>query len=156
MKKALSALTYKGKRLMQFHIEDKDWFSLTLWRKDSLIVTLLSKSLCGDQYATLHVVRTGANIMLDSLDELYHHLDTKPDRNTIDASVLLALQEGRDKLLKHYRLANWIYCALLILDRRHKLETFDMSQWGKELKKGSCSKVERIFRTVPANPCNFV
>lgn len=50
-----------------------------------------------------------------------------------------------DKLLKHYRKSNWIHCATLILNPCHKLETFDESVWGRELKTKAYEKFEKIL-----------
>lgn len=74
------------------------------------------------------------------------NLDSKPDRSQLDESLLLALQAGRDKMLKHYIKTNWIYCVVLILDSRHKFETFKKTVWGNELFESSKQKFETIFK----------
>ena len=66
-------------------------------------------------------------------------------RTRADEVLLLAVQAGRDKMLKHYIKNNWIYCVVLILDPRHKVESFDLSDWGKALKKESYKKFIDIF-----------
>jgi len=48
--------------------------------------------------------------------------------------LIFALQSARDKILKHYKKSNWIYCVSLILDPRHKIEAFDKTAWGRDLK----------------------
>lgn len=69
------------------------------------------------------------------------------DRNEIDELLILALQGGRDKMLKHYRKCNWIYCAVLVLDPRFKVETFKKTEWGLEMLKSSYDKFLSIFKT---------
>ena len=67
-------------------------------------------------------------------------------RTKADEVLLLAMQSGRDKILKHYRKANWVYCVALILDPRHKLEAFDLKLWSRELKSRSLEKFQTILR----------
>jgi len=57
----------------------------------------------------------------------------------------LSFQAARDKILKHYKKTNWIYCISLILDPRHKAETFDLTAWGTEIKERSLRKFEEIY-----------
>ena len=56
------------------------------------------------------------------------------------------MQVGRDKIIKHYKKANWIYCVALILDPRHKLEAFDLKEWSKEFKDQSNQKFRDLLR----------
>ena len=58
------------------------------------------------------------------MESLVSELDNRLDGCIIDKTLLLALQASRDKMLKHYIKTNWIYCSSLILDPRHKVETF--------------------------------
>lgn len=51
-----------------------------------------------------------------------------------------------DKLIKHYCKCNWIYCISLILDPKHKVEGFDATTWGKNLKDCSISKFEYVYK----------
>ncbi|WP_375638043.1 hypothetical protein, partial [Bartonella sp. CL9QHWL] len=44
----------------------------------------------------------------------------KADRNATDEALLLCFQQGRNKMLQHYAKSNWLYCASLVLDPRHK------------------------------------
>ena len=41
-------------------------------------------------------------------------------------------QAGPEKLLKHYHKSNCIYCVCLVLDPRHKIESFNATTWGKD------------------------
>lgn len=52
---------------------------------------------------------------------------------------------ARDKILKHYKKTNWIYCISLILDPRHKAEIFGLTPWGTELKESSLRKFKEIY-----------
>jgi len=49
-------------------------------------------------------------------------------------------------MFKHYSKANWIYCAALILDSRHKIETFDLTSWGKEMKAESIKQFLELYK----------
>lgn len=128
-------------------IIEGEWGMLSLLHKYLKSFKKFSNVLCGDKYPTLPSVVVGVNILLDSLETLCENLDEKPDRNAMDATAILAFQAGRDKLLKHYNKTNWIYCAVLILDPRHKLETFEKTSWGKALKERSLGEFETIFKT---------
>jgi len=59
----------------------------------------------------------------------------------------LGFQAARDKILKHYKKTNWIYCITLILDPRHKTETFNLTLWEIEIKEMSLQKFELIYKT---------
>uniref|UniRef100_A0A2H1W0G7 SFRICE_026981 n=1 Tax=Spodoptera frugiperda TaxID=7108 RepID=A0A2H1W0G7_SPOFR len=41
---------------------------------------------------------------------LVKKLDEKPNRSEVDERLILAFQAARDKMLKHYKKSNWIYC----------------------------------------------
>ena len=49
-------------------------------------------------------------------------------------------------MVKHYRKTNWVYCVSLILDPRHKLETFDLTDWGQNLKEMAYEKFVEILK----------
>lgn len=49
-------------------------------------------------------------------------------------------------MLKHYTRTNWTYCSDLILNPRHKLETFNLTSWGREIKKESFLKFKGIYK----------
>ncbi|CAH1111968.1 unnamed protein product [Psylliodes chrysocephalus] len=54
-------------------------------------------------------------------------------------------EAARDTIIKHDKKTNWIYCSTLILDPRHKAETFDLTVWGTELKVQTLKTFELIF-----------
>ncbi|CAH1112078.1 unnamed protein product [Psylliodes chrysocephalus] len=58
---------------------------------------------------------------------------------------IFGFQADRDKIIKHYQKTNWIYCSTLILDPRHKAETFDLTVWGAELKVQTLKTFESIL-----------
>lgn len=146
MQKSISALTSNNAVLKHLIITEEEWKLLTMFPTYLRCFKKISTVLSGDQYATLPSVVVGINILIDSIEKLCHTLDAKLDRSKSDESIILAFQSGRDKLLKHYNKTNWIYCAALILDPRHKLVTFDKTSWGKELKEQSYDEFKRIFK----------
>ena len=85
-------------------------------------------------------------MLIDEIEKYTHELDSIEDLNSNDEMLIKAFQAGRDKILKHYDRCNWIYCVALILDPRHKIDCFENSSWGKELKNLSVSKFEHVFR----------
>lgn len=138
--KALSALSFNYKSLNPLILKTQTGILWKFWR----LIYWFSRSCLRHCVENNTLVIIGVNIAVDSLEELCTRLENHSDRNKIDEAVLLAFQKGPDKLLKHYRKANWIYCAVLILDPRHKLETFDWSEWGTNLKNQSYSKFKDI------------
>lgn len=72
-------------------------------------------------------------------------LDSKIERTEVDEQLILGFQAARDKMLKHYTKTNWIYCTTLILDPKDKLETFDLTPWGLEIKSESLNRFEKLY-----------
>ncbi|CAH1114784.1 unnamed protein product [Psylliodes chrysocephalus] len=87
------------------------------------------------------------NLLLDKLEKWSRNLDQKVDRNNVDEALILSLQVARDKILKHYDKTNWMYCVVLILDPRHKVETFSATNWGKSLETKAVEHFEKIYKT---------
>ena len=71
------------------------------------------------------------NVLLDKVEKIVFDLDEKINRNRLDEILIREFQEGRDKILKHYRLRNLFYSASLILDPRHKVKKFSKTEWRK-------------------------
>ena len=94
---------------------------------------------------TLPSVVVAFNILIDKIETICKDLDCKTNRSPNDELLILAFQAGRDKLLKHYLKCNWIYCVSLILDPRHKLDCFDFTEWGKDMKDKSIEKFESLY-----------
>lgn len=72
--------------------------------------------------------------------------DRKVDGTPVEKQLILGFQDARNKIIKYYHKTNWIYAAVLILDPRHKLEAFDMTSWGQELKRMSVQTFEDIYK----------
>lgn len=147
MRKAISALANNEKKLNHLVIDEAEWELLDKLQKYLKSFKQFSTLLGGDKYPTLPAVIVGANILLDKLEKLCHSWDQKPDRSPDDERLIIAFQAARDKLIKYYNLTNWIYGVVLILDPRHKLESFDKTPWGKSLKDASYKLFEEILRT---------
>lgn len=131
MKKSLSAFLQNYKKLKHLLIEEDEWKTLHFPQKYLRSFKQFSVFLGGDKYPTLPSVIIGANILLNDLEKICYSLDSKKERSWSDEQLIHAFQASRDKLLKYYNLTNWIYGVVLILDPRHKLETFDKTCWGK-------------------------
>ena len=86
------------------------------------------------------------NVLLDKLEKTIKILDEKVNRNNID-EMLVSMQAGCNKLIKHYSKCNWIYCAVFILDPRFKIETFKKTAWGLEMMDHSYKKFVNILKT---------
>lgn len=91
------------------------------------------------------MVVIGINLLLDKLELWAQELDNKNNRCVVDEQLIFVLQSARNKILKHYKKSNWIYCISLILDPQHKIEAFYKTAWGRDLKDLSMTKFEEIF-----------
>lgn len=105
----------------------------------------LSTKLGGEKYSTLPMVTLLFNMLLDKIEAFIGELNNKSNRSGIDENLLQGYVAARDKMLKHYRKTNWIYCIALVLDPRFKLEPFLKTVWGKELKECTLEKLEDMF-----------
>lgn len=100
------------------------------WRVISQISVILqcfnrvSDVLCGGKYVILPSIVVEFHMMLDKMEATVEVIDKKPDRNSLDEVIIFAIQTECEKMLKHYRKFNWIYCVALILDPRFRLEGF--------------------------------
>lgn len=103
---------------------------------------ILSTKLGGEKYVTLPLVIVSFNLLLDKIEKTIFDLDAKSDRSEIDKKLIFGFQAARDKMLKHYKKTNWVYCATLILDPRHKSETFDLTTWGRRSKLKVCTNLK--------------
>lgn len=131
--------------LADFQILEEEWQIIEKVYKFLINFKVLTTKLGGDKYTTLPFVIVSFNLLLDKIEATVRQLDEKIKRTEVDEKLILAFQAARDKMLKHYRMTNWIYCTTLILDPRHKAETFDLTVWGTELKQRSIQKFENIF-----------
>lgn len=104
----------------------------------------VSKILSSDSDVTLLTVVLAFTMLVDKIESITINLNNKFNRNIQDEVLLFA---GQNKLLKHYRKCNWIYCISLILDSRYKTEGFNITAWGKKLKDSSTLKFEDIYES---------
>lgn len=146
MKTAINLLCENNDIFKRFQLNDSEWDLLKNIAVFLRGFKMLSTMLCGEKYVTLPAVVVAFNILLDKVESIIQELDNKQERSEKDESLIIAFQAGRDKLLKHYRKTNWMYCVALILDPRHKYETFDYSEWGKNLKEESIRIFEELFK----------
>lgn len=64
------------------------------------------------------------NMLLCEIEKQMIELDNNENRTEIDEILIKSFTEGRNKMLKHYSKTNWLYCASLIIDPRHKVNTY--------------------------------
>jgi len=132
--------------IRRFLLTNDEWYLLTqihLFLKNFKLVSTL---LGGDKYATLPLVIVAFNMLLDKIENTIKSLNDKKGRCQTDENLFWAFQAARDKLIKYYDKTNWIYCVVLLLDPRHKLETFNLTNWGKELLCQSLEKFKEIYK----------
>ncbi|CAG9822148.1 unnamed protein product [Phaedon cochleariae] len=146
LKDALNSLCDHNDKLKENKIKGHEWELLDVIQKYLKPFKSLSTLLCGEKYPTLPLVIVGFNILIDKIEKLIIELDCKEERTHMDEKIILAFKTGRDKMLKHYYKTNWTYCAVLILDPRHKVDMFSRTAWGREMKENSIKKFENIFR----------
>lgn len=118
---------------------------------------MVSTALGGDRYSTLPLVIVLFNMLVDEIEKQIFELDQKINRSDVEEFLILAFQSGRDKMLKHYKKTNWLYCACFIIDPRHKMETFEISSWGREMTNNSMKKFLEIFKsycTIESSSCS--
>lgn len=51
-----------------------------------------------------------------------------------------------DKILKHYKMCNWVYCIVLILDPRHKTKSFSKTEWGRQMESESIHHFKKMLK----------
>lgn len=146
MQKSLMMLCKNNAFLKDFFINSEQWLILRETGKYLEYFKTLSDILSGEKYATIPIVIVGFNLLLDKLDKAKENL-YNAERTIIDDKILEGLEAATEKLLKHYRKSHWVYCAILILDPKHKVETFSKTSWGKEMECESLKKFEKIFQT---------
>ena len=125
MKPAMNALLQSYKEQEGFMISSEEWKILEEISLNLKPFNYLSNLFGGASYVTLPLVVVGFNMLVDNIENITTNLDRK-----VDEKLLVSLQSGRDKMLKHYRKTNWVYGVVLILDPRHKIQTFLMTRWG--------------------------
>lgn len=124
VKEALNILCDNISNLKDLKITEKEWILISNICQYLRSFKTLSSVFEGEKYCTLPMVVIGVNMLLDKLELWAHELDHKIERTTTDEQMLYCIQAARDKIVKHYNKTNWIYCVVLILDPRHKVDTF--------------------------------
>lgn len=145
LKQGISTFCSSVAELNEFQIIDEEWVILEKIHKFLINFKNLTTKLGGDKYVTLPFVIVSFNLLLDRIETVMTQLDSKIPRSEVDEQLILGFQAARDKMLKHYVKTNWVYCTTLILDPKHKAETFDMTAWGLEMKKESLRRFENLY-----------
>lgn len=106
LKGALSMLWDTCAEIKNFKLSDLEWSSL-----DQILIYLkhfkyVSTAIGGEKNAILPTAVVAFNMLVDKIESIVVNLDNKIDRNETDEILLLAMQKGRDKLLKHYKKCN--------------------------------------------------
>ena len=146
VKNALNIFCDNIENINNCKILDKEWVLINKFCQYLRSFKTLSSILEGEKYCTPPLVVIGINLLLDKLEIWAHELDNKVDRDATDEQIIYCIQAARDKILKHYNKTNWIYCIVLILDPRHKIEAFSSTSWGKLLQSEAVQKFEEIFK----------
>lgn len=132
--------------LNKFQIVEKEWQILEKIHKFLVNFKNLTTKLGGDKYITLPFVVVAFNLLLDRIETVTKQLDSKIERSEVDERLILAFQAARDKMLKYYSKSNWVSCTTLILDPKHKVETFDLTPWGSDNKNESLKMFKHLFQ----------
>ncbi|XP_044001775.1 uncharacterized protein LOC122848052 [Aphidius gifuensis] len=106
----------------------------------------ISKILREQTYVTLPLVIIAINMLFDKIDTIVNEVNKKIDRSNVDETLILGFQAARDKMVQHYNLTNWVYCAVLVLDPRHKVKIFSSTIWGTILKKNCIEKFNTMYK----------
>lgn len=146
LKPALKLLCNLNPDLNKFYLQESEWQLLEGTIKYLRYFKTLSETLSGDKYITIPMVVVGFNMLLDKLQDGIRNLDEKIRKSGVEIQIRNALEAALEKLLKHYSKFNWMYCAVLILDPRFKLEAFQLTAWGKEMANESLKKFANIYK----------
>ena len=153
MKLAIDALVHSNKEIRGMTITPEEWAVLEIVCSYLKPFEYLSTVLGGQPYITLPLVIVGFNMLIDKIETIVTELNSKPTQDIINIRLQTAFQAGRDKMLKHYKKSNGIYGVVLILDPRHKVETFSLTPWGLDLKEQAIKKFEDIFKAQYCPTC---
>lgn len=139
LKPALISLFQSNTAFHMYLLSEEEWCLCSEVQKFLKHFKTVSTVLGGDSYVSLPYVIVAFNMLLDKIENKMQTLN-RTDK------LFNAYQAGRDKLLKHYQKSNWIYCICLVLDPRHKIESFNATTWGKEMKDQSVKKFEDLYK----------
>lgn len=154
MQRSLVYFCKINEKMQKYFITEQEWLLLSKISKILKSFKELTDELSGEKYVTLPLVVIGFNLLLvlitKHIDRLRETLES--DRTTVDCNILKGLEACFEKLMKHYNKSNWVYCALLVLDPRHKVDMFYKTSWGKEMANMSLKKFETMFKTMYNTP----
>jgi len=85
-------------------------------------------------------------MVLDKIEAIAKQLEQQDTRSVLQNSLMDAYQAAYDKMICYYAKTNWICCLVLILDPRHKVETFNQTKWGKEIVDETLKKFKNVFK----------
>ena len=117
--------------LNELKLSKEEWINIELIAKFLKSFKHVSTIIAAEKKVTLPIVTIAFNMLVDKVEAFAKELDDKIERDKYDEILINAIMVGRDKLLKHYKKCNWVYCVALILDPRFKLDGFDTTDWGK-------------------------
>lgn len=118
LKPALISLFQSNIAFHIYLLSEEEWCLCSEVQKFLKHFKTVSTVLGGDSYVSLPYVIVAFNMLLDKIENKMQTLN-RTDK------LFNAYQAGQDKLLKHYHKSNWIYCICLVLDPRHKIESFN-------------------------------
>lgn len=147
MERALNLLCENNAALNPYRLSNVEWMVLKKLVEYLRHFKALSTAFSGDKYPTLPLVVIGINMMLDKLETFILSHQSTHTYDYINSTLNESIIAARDKLMKHYEKSNWMYCVVLILDPRHKVETFQKTHWGKEMANESIKQFEYVYRT---------
>lgn len=151
MKKALHLLQCENDKVAACKLSEDEWSLLTQIHSFLKYFENVSRILGEEKYTTLPLAIIAFNMLLDRIERMMFVLNDKIDRTNVDEILIKSFQAARDKIVQHFQKTNWVYCAVLVLDPRHKVETFDSTSWGRELKEASITFFEEMYKNNYSN-----
>lgn len=147
MKLALNLLCENNPALTAYRLSNTEWTLLKELVEYLRHFKALSAAFSGENYATLPLVVIGIHMMLDKLETFFLTDQASQTRDPVRDILHEAAIAAHDKLAKHYTKSNWMYCVVLILDPRHKVETFQRTHWGRDMAAECIKQFEFVYRT---------
>lgn len=138
-KTALTLLWNRNDDVYEFRIDNKNW----KWVGDAVNYLKPFKTLnelfSAEKYCPLSTTVLGMNMLLDKLEKWVAAYDCGP----FDTALIKAHFEISD----NYDQSNALFCVSLILDPRHKKETFRNIASGKNLEKIAFEKFQNMLKS---------
>lgn len=145
-KNSLNFIVENSPELKCLKMSSQEWATVNSVKNFLVNFKALTTKIEGEKYPTLPMVVVYFNILLDAVEKELVKLSTNQDRTETEETLMTSFAAARDKMLKHYKKSNWVYCAVLILDPHHKVETFERTLWGNEMKQRSIEKFNELFK----------